>query len=469
MEFRNQKLENFEKNLKKQKVAVIGLGVSNIPLIDYLKKNNANVTVFDDREEEKIDKKTIDKVKQYGFKLFLGRGNLENLKGFDLIFRSPSCMPTKPELIAEKERGAIITTEIEQLMKMAPCKIIGITGSDGKTTTTTLTYEILKNAGYNVHLGGNIGIPLFTKLNKIMPEDIIVLELSSFQLMGMEISPDIAAITNITPNHLNIHKDYQEYIDAKKNIFAKQNENGILVLNADNELTNKCKNEANGKVIMFSSTQKLEDGFIVEDGIIKKCEDGIRRHIINTSDLKIKGIHNFQNVCTSLALTENFVDIDNAIDTIKKFTGVHHRLELVRTINGVEWYNDSASTSPTRGISALNSFDKNNEIILIAGGADKNLDYTPIAEPIVDKVKSLILIGQTATKIFDAVKAELERQNKELDIHMCETFKQSLELARRIAKPGQVVLFSPASTSFDMFKDMYDRGDKFKEEVIKFE
>lgn len=467
MEFRNHKLEDFEKKLKNQKVAVIGLGVSNIPLIDYLYENHANVTVFDDREEEKLDENVINKVKQYRFKYFLGNGNLKNLKGFDLIFRSPSCMPTKPELVAEKERGAIVTTEIEQLMKMIPCRIIGITGSDGKTTTTSLTYEILKNAGYTVHLGGNIGIPLFTKLNEIKPDDILVLELSSFQLMEMEISPDISAITNITPNHLNIHKDYEEYINAKKNIFKYQRENEIVVLNADNELTNSCKNEANGKVIMFSSTQKLENGYIVENGIIKKCEDGIRRHIVNTADLKLKGIHNFQNVCTALALTETLVEMDNAIETIKNFAGVHHRLEFVRTIDGVEWYNDSASTSPTRGISALNSFDGKKDIILIAGGADKNLDYTPIGKHIVDKVKSLILIGQTATKIYDAVKSELELQNKELDIHMCETFKQSLELAKRIAKPGQIVLFSPASTSFDMFKDMYDRGDKFKQEVNK--
>ena len=465
MEFRNQKLEDFEKKLKNQKVAVIGLGVSNIPLIDYLYNKKANVTVFDDREN--VAEEIMEKILNYKFEYFLGEGNLDNLKGFDLIFRSPSCLPTRLELVAEKERGAIVTTEIEQLMKMAPCKIIGLTGSDGKTTTTTLTYEIIKNAGYNVHLGGNIGIPLFTKLDEIKPDNIIVLELSSFQLMEMEISPDIVAITNITPNHLNIHKDYDEYIDAKKNIFKYQNENGILVLNADNELTNACKSEANGKVIMFSSKQKLENGYIVEDGIIKKCEDGIRRHIINTSELKLKGIHNFQNVCTALALTETLVEADNAVETIKEFSGVHHRLELVRTIDGVEWYNDSASTSPTRGISALNSFN-NKEIILIAGGADKNLDYTPLGKPIVDKVKSLILIGQTATKIYDAVKQELDVQNKQLDIHMCETFQESLDLAKRIAKSGQVVLFSPASTSFDMFKDMYDRGDKFKQAVNKF-
>ena len=465
MKFKNDQLEKFERELKNKKVAVIGLGVSNIPLIEYLYQKQAQVTIFDNKEEEKIDKNIIDEIKKYKFKYYLGEDSLSKLKGFDLIFRSPSCLPTKPELLAEKQRGAIITTEIEQLIKMAPCKVIGITGSDGKTTTTTLTYEVLKNAGYKCYLGGNIGIPLFTRLNEIEPEDIIVLELSSFQLMEMEVSPQIAAITNITPNHLNVHKDYQEYIDAKKNIFTHQDENGILVLNADNEITNGCRSEANGKVILFSSSKKLEDGYIVDEDIIKECNDGIRRHIISTKDIKLKGIHNYQNICTTLALTKTLVDTDKAIDTIKEFSGVYHRLELVRTLDGVEWYNDSASTTPTRGISALNAIDK--EIVLIAGGADKNLDYTPIAKPIVERVKKLILIGQTATKIYDAVKKELENQNKQLDIHMCETFKQSIDLAKRLAKPGQVVLFSPASTSFDMFKDMYDRGDKFRDEVNK--
>ena len=465
MEFKNKKLEEFEKNLKNKKVAVIGLGVSNIPLLDYLYQKQADVTVFDDREEKNIAPDIVSKIKKYKIKAFLEKENLENLKGFELIYRSPSCLPTKKELVAEKQRGAEVTTEIEQLMKMAPCKIIGITGSDGKTTTTTLTYEILKNAGYTTHLGGNIGIPLFTKLNEIKPEDVIVLELSSFQLMGMNVSPDISAITNITPNHLNIHKDYEEYIEAKKNIFKYQKDTGILVLNADNEITNACQDEANGEVILFSSKQKLDYGYIVDNGVIKECNDGIRRHLISKDEIKLKGIHNLENICTALALTKTLVDTDKALETIKQFLGVHHRLEYVRTLDGVEWYNDSASTTPTRGISALNSFDK--EIVLIAGGADKNLDYTPIAKPIVEKVKSLILIGQTATKIYDAVKKELEVQNKELDIHMCDTFKQSLELARRIAKPGQVVLFSPASTSFDMFKDMNDRGDQVRDEVNK--
>ena len=408
MKFRNEKLEKFEEMLPNQKIAVIGLGVSNIPLIDYLYSKHAKVSVFDDREEEKIDKEIIDKMKIYGFNQYLGAGNLKKLNGFDLIFRSPSCLPTKPELVEEANRGAIITTEIEQLMELAPCKIIGITGSDGKTTTTTLTAEVLKSAGYTVHIGGNIGIPLFTKLREIKPQDIIVLELSSFQLMNMKISPDIAAITNITPNHLNVHKDYQEYIDSKKNIFKHQNDDGILVLNADNEITKACKDEANGKVIMFSSTQKLENGFIVDqDGIIKECNDGIRRHILDTKDMKLRGMHNFQNACTVLALTKGLVDADEAAETIKQFVGVHHRQEYVRTVDGVEWYNDSASTSPTRGISALNAF-KDREIVLIAGGADKNLDYTPIGKSIVENVRGLILIGQTANKIYEAGKNDLD-------------------------------------------------------------
>ena len=222
MNFKNQKLEEFNEYIKYRKVAVIGLGVSNIPLIDYLYIHKANVTVFDDRPIDKLPQDIITKITNYGFAFSFGENSLNKLHNFDLIFRSPSCLPTKPELEAEAQRGAIVTTEIELLMKMCPSKIIGITGSDGKTTTTSLVNSILQKAGYKTFLGGNIGTPLFTKLNEMTPQDIVVLELSSFQLMGMEVSPKIAAITNITPNHLNIHKDYEEYIEAKKNIFKNQ-------------------------------------------------------------------------------------------------------------------------------------------------------------------------------------------------------------------------------------------------------
>ena len=460
MEYFNKKLEEFNQYIQFRKIAIIGLGVSNIPLIDYLYNKKARVTVFDDRNIEEIPKEIMDKITNYNFEFSFGPNSLEKLKGFDMILRSPSCLPTKPELVKEAERGAIVTSEIELLMKMCPGKIIGVTGSDGKTTTTSMIYAILKKAGLNAYLGGNIGVPLFTKLEEMKPQDIIVLELSSFQLMGMEVSPDISVITNITPNHLNIHKDYEEYIDSKKNIYRFQDENGIVVLNYDNEITRKCANEVKGKVIFFSSKEKLENGFIVDENVIKKCEDKVRIHILDTKDLILRGKHNYQNVCTALAATNSLVDINIAIKAVKNFKPVEHRIEFIREIDNVKWYNDSASSSPTRTLSGLNAFDE--DIILIAGGYDKNLDYTPLAKTIVEKVKTLILIGQTAGKIFDAVKKELENQNKKLDIYMCDTLENTIEIAKKSAKPGQVVLFSPASASFDMFKNFADRGNKFK-------
>lgn len=463
MEYINEKLIELNKFLQKSRVAIIGLGVSNIPLLDYMHNLNANVTVFDDREIDKISQEILDKVKDYRFDFSYGKDSLSKLNGFNIIFRAPSCMPTREELVNEAKRGAIVTTEIEMLIKLFPGKVIGVTGSDGKTTTTTLIYEILKSNGYNCYLGGNIGIPLFTKLSEMKPEDIVVLELSSFQLMGMEVSPDISVITNITPNHLNIHKDYEEYIDAKKNIFKYQNKDGIVVLNNDNEITKACKNEAEGKVILFSSKEKLEDGIILDNNIIKICQDKLRRHILNTNDVILRGKHNYENACAAIAATLSLVEPEKAVKVIKEFKGVEHRLELVRELNGVKWYNDSIGSSPTRTIAGLNSFEE--RITLIAGGYDKNLDYTPLAAPILEKVDNLVLIGQTAGKIFEAVKEECEKQNKSINICMCETLEDAVLTAKKVTKQGDIVLLSPASASFDMFKDFADRGNKFKELV----
>ena len=466
MEYENEKLIEFEKYIIGKKVAIIGLGVSNLPLIDYFHEKKSVVTIFDEREITKIPKDILDKITNYAMEMSFGKNYLAKLTNFDLILRSPSCLPSVPELEREADRGAIVTTEVELLMKMCPCKMIGITGSDGKTTTTTLIAEILKNAGYRCFCGGNIGTPLFTKLKDILPEDIVVLELSSFQLMGMEVSPDIAVITNITPNHLNVHKDYDEYINAKKNIYKYQNKDGILILNYDNEITKQCSLDAKGKVIFFSSKQKLDNGYIVDENIIKKCDDKLRKHILNVKDLTIKGKHNYENICSALAATENLVEEEKAVETIEEFPGVEHRIEFVKEINGVKWYNDSASSTPSRTISGLNAFE-DEDIILIAGGADKNLDYAPIAKPILDKVKTLILMGQTSGKIFEAVKEEAEKQQKDLNIYMVNSLEQAVILAKRYSEANQVVLFSPASTSFDMFKNMYDRGHKFKEIVNK--
>ena len=289
--------------------------------------------------------------------------------------------------------------------------------------------------------------------------------MSSFQLMEMEISPHISVITNISPNHLNIHKDYEEYINAKKNIFKYQDSNGIVVLNYDNEITREMAKEANGKVIFFSSSEKLDDGMILDGDTIKECKDRVRRHILDTKNIKLRGKHNYENVCSAISATSSLVDIDTQIDAISNFGGVEHRLELVREIEGVKWYNDSIGTSPTRTIAGLNSFDE--EIILIAGGYDKHLDYTPLAKPILDKVKTLILVGQTADKIFYAVKQEAEIQNKNIETYMCETLEDTIKMAHKVSKSGQIVLFSPASASFDMFKNFAERGEKFKELVKK--
>lgn len=464
MEYINEKLNEFNENIQGKKVAIIGLGVSNKPLIEYLYNLGARITVFDNREQNKIDTDIWEEVAKYNLTYYLGKDYLANLKGFDYIFRSPSCRPDLPEIEAEVKRGAILTSEIEMVLKLAPCKIIGITGSDGKTTTTSLIYEILKRK-YKCFLGGNIGTPLFAKIDAMRPEDIVVLELSSFQLMHMELSTDVAVVTNISPNHLNVHKDYQEYIDAKANIFKYQSENGILVINYDNDITKNFAKQANGKVVYFSRREKLPNGVIFDEDTVKICDNDLRRHVINRKDVKIRGLHNIENICAAIAATKDLVSPEEQKQAIMEFTGVEHRLEFVREIDNVKWYNDSIASSPNRTIAGLNSY--NERIVLIAGGRDKHLDYDPIAKPIIEHVDTLIVMGETAEKIKNAVTRELERQKKTLNIIKVANVEEAVKTARKIAQPNEIVLFSPASTSFDMFKNFEERGKKFKEEVNK--
>ena len=462
MNYINEKLEEFNNWLKNKKVAIIGLGVSNGPLIEYMQEKQAIVTVFDKRNEEKIDNDILRKIEKYKIEKHFGENYLSNLKEFDIIFKSPSCRPDLPEIEAEVKRGARLTSEIELVLELAPCKIIAVTGSDGKTTTTSLIYEILKSK-YKCYLGGNIGNPLFTQIKEMRPEDIVVLELSSFQLMTMKKSPNVAVITNVTPNHLDIHKSYEEYINAKANIFKNQDENDKLVLNYDNDITRNFAKTAKSKITFFSSKEKLDNGVIFDNGIVKIAEDGLRRHILKLKDTKLRGIHNAENICAAIAATNELVDIETQTKAILGFEGAKHRLEFVRQINGNKWYNDSIASSPTRTIAGLNSFEE--DIVLIAGGYDKHLDYEPIAEPILKKVKTLILIGQTSTKIFNAVKQKEEEQNVKIDIYKANTLEDAVQKAKEYAKPNQVILFSPASASFDMFKNFEERGNKFKELV----
>ena len=470
MNYINEKLVEFNNYLHGRKVAIIGLGVSNEPLIDYLYNLNSDVTVFDSREIDNIDKRIINKVVNYGMDFSFGKGYLNNLKNFDIIFRAPSCLPTIPELVEEAKRGAIITTEIEMVIELCPGLVIGVTGSEGKTTTTTLIYEILKEDGYNCFLGGNIGIPLFTKISEMKPEDIVILELSSFQLMNMKTSPKISIVTNIVPEHLNVHKDMEEYIESKKNIFKYQDKDGLLILNYDNEITREFIKEAKGKVVYFSSKNKIPNGYIVDNGKIKICENGLRKHFFDTNNMKLRGVHNFENACCAIIATKDLVKKESIDKVLTVFNGVEHRLELIKeTKDRIKWYNDSVCTSPTSVIAGLNAFALKN-IILIAGGYDKGHDYTEMGKPVVDNCKALILLGATADKIEKAVKEELKRSKRDLPIYRCESLIQTVNKASEIAKTGDIVLFSPASASFDMFKNFAERGNLFKKyvsEIVK--
>jgi len=443
----NKKLEDFNKNLIGKKIAIIGLGVSNIPLLDYFKEIDCEVSIFNEGDIN-ID------LSNYNYKVYIGSNCLDNLVGFDVIFRSPSCLPNRKEIVDEIKRGCYVTSEIEEVIKLSPSRIIGITGSDGKTTTTTLIDLVLRANGYNTFLGGNIGMPLFTKIKDMKEEDIVILELSSFQLMNMEVSPSISVITNITPNHLDKHTDMDEYVDAKKNIY--KNSNGILVLNMDNDITSEI--ESSREIRYFSRFNKTNSFYVMDKYIYFNG-----KRVFDTSKLKIRGIHNHENICACMSAVYDMVDMDKSFEAISNFSGVEHRLEFVREINGVKWYNDSVSSSPTRTIAGLNSYGE--EIVLIAGGYDKNLDYTPIARPILDKVKVLILFGDTKKKIYDAVNNL--KKDEDISIYLCDSLDDVVRKAYENSTVGQVVLFSPASASFDMFKNFADRGIQFKEMVNK--
>ena len=434
----NSKLDEFNKRLLNGKVAIIGLGVSNLPLLDYLYNLGCkDVVLFNDKEI------SVD-VSKYGYQVYEGDGYLDHLVGFDIIFRAPGCLPSQEELVREKERGTYITTEVEEVLKLSPAKTIGVTGSDGKTTTTTLIDLVLRSNGYKTYLGGNIGVPLFTKIGEMTKDDVVVLELSSFQLMDMDVSPDIAVITNISPNHLDKHKDYQDYIDAKKCIFK----------NNDNDITSKF---TSSREIRYFSRYEETNAFYVMNGMI--CYKG--KEVFDTKKLHIRGVHNHENICACMSAVIDMVDMEKSFQAISEFKGVEHRLEFVREVDGVKWYNDSVSSSPTRTIAGLNSY--NERIVLIAGGYDKNLDYTPLARPILDKVSKLILFGATKNKIYDAVMKEKSSEN--IEIYVEAGLDEVIARAREVAVPGEVVLFSPASASFDMFKNFADRGDKFKDKV----
>ncbi len=453
----NEKLIDFENKIKTKKVTVIGIGISNLPLIKYLRKLGVEVTACDRRTADKLGD-SYSELEKIGVTMHLGEDYLSDIDG-DVIFKTPGMRYDVPELNAAREKGALVTSEMEVFFDICPCTIIGVTGSDGKTTTTTLIDKMLKQAGYKTWLGGNIGKPLLTQAGEMRPEDYAVLELSSFQLHTMKKSPHIAVITNISPNHLDMHKDYREYIDAKKNIMLYQNGKDILVTNYSNEVTRKIGEEAKGTVRYFSSK---ENAFIhLENGIICYGDE----KILNTDDIKIPGMHNVENYMTAIGAVHDLVKKEDIIRVAKEFGGVEHRIELVRELDGVKYYNSSIDSSPNRTKNTLSVFK--NKVVMISGGKDKGIPYDELGDVILDNVRVLILIGATAKVIENALNNACKKRGIECPVKVikAESYPDAVNEAKKNAVPGECVVLSPASTSFDMFRNFEERGNLFKKLV----
>lgn len=451
------KLDEFKYNVAGKNITVIGIGISNLPLIKYLVSLGANVTACDRRSAEDLGENYTE-LEKLGVKFNLGDGYLNNLSG-DMIFKTPGMRYDVPELLKAKENGSIVTSEMEVFFEVCPSHIIAVTGSDGKTTTTTLIHKMMTDAGYKTWLGGNIGNPLLTDTEEMKENDWVILELSSFQLHTMRKSPEIAVITNISPNHLDMHKDYKEYIDAKKNIMLYQNEGDTLIVNADNQVTADIGKSANGAVKYFSRNGMADvylDGNIIKRGIVE---------ILNIKDIKIPGMHNVENYMAAIAAVSGLVSKDVIVNVAKTFGGVEHRIELVRTLDGVKYYNSSIDSSPNRTINTLRVFP--NKVIMIAGGKDKGIPYDEIGPALAEHVKVLILIGATSDKIQEALDAEINKtgNGKDIEVIRATSYEDAVNTARSKAHDGDVVLLSPASTSFDMFRNFEERGNLFKKIV----
>lgn len=456
-------LNEFKNEIKDKKVGLVGIGISNLPAIEYLHSLGATVILYDKNVNLFAEYPTL---KEMGLEAYLGDDYLKKLDGLDYIFRSPGVRPFYPEIEEAEKKGTVISSEIEMLIHLCPCKIIAVTGSDGKTTTTTLISKFLEEAGYKVWLGGNIGKAIFSKIDEMKKEDIVVLELSSFQLMTLRESPDVSVITNISPNHLDYHRSYDEYIDAKANIFKYPKEDSILVLNADDEMTSRYLKEVSSKtdVRYFSLIKELENGVYLKDNkIIAGLLDN--EIVDDINNIKLVGIHNVANICAAASAVIHLTGIKPIVNVIRNFYGVEHRIEFVREKDSVKWYNDSIASSPSRTIAGLKSF--NQKIILIAGGYDKNIPYDVIGPYIVDKVKTLILMGKTAPKIEKAVLAEIQKRSskQEIDIVTLNNMEECVDYANSVSKSNDIVVLSPASASFDMYKNFEVRGNHFKELV----
>ena len=456
------RLDSYFEKLKGRKVLVLGVGVSNRPLVRLLLRYGIEVTCCDKTPREKLDGEVLE-LEAAGAKLHLGEGYLDGLQG-DVVFRTPGLHPDTPQIKALREQGAVITSEMEAFFEVCPASIIAVTGSDGKTTTSTLISELLKKQGFKVWLGGNIGTPLLDKADEMRPEDKVVLELSSFQLMYFPFSSHVAVITNLAPNHLDIHKDMEEYVRAKENLYLHQGPEDVLILNMDNEITHSFVPKARGKVLEFSRRGEPERGVFLKDGVLWRKGDTVTK-IMDQSDILLPGLHNVENYMAAILAVGDLITDETIRAVARSFGGVEHRIELVRVKDGVRYYNDSIASSPSRTTAGLRSFTQ--KVILIAGGYDKHVPFEPLGPEIVDHVKILVLTGATAPKIEAAVLAAPNYVPGSPEILHEEDFYEAVRLASRVAKEGDVVILSPAGPAFDKFKNFMVRGKEFKKTVME--
>ena len=451
-------LHDYIEGLRHKTVAVIGIGVSNTPLIDRLLAEGVSVTACDKRTREQMGAQADD-LERRGCRLHLGGDYLDGLDA-DVIFRTPGLRPDVPQIAAAVAKGAELTSEMEVFFQVCPCPIIAVTGSDGKTTTTTIIAELLRAAGKTVWLGGNIGHPLLCEADGMLATDYAVLELSSFQLMTMPYSPHIAVVTNLAPNHLDVHKDMAEYVAAKENIFRHQKPGDKAIFNFDNDITRQQGESVPDRAVYFSRQSEPEKGvFLRGDAIV--CRDGAgERTVMTTADIKLPGVHNVENYMAAVAAVDGLVPDETIRDFAREFGGVEHRIELVRTYKGVRYYNDSIASSPSRTTAGLRSFPE--KVILIAGGYDKHIPFDALGGEIVEHVKLLVLCGATADKIRAAVENAEGYQPGHPEIVDVTPFQRAVEPARDRAVPGDVVTLSPACAAFDQFKNFAERGKTFK-------
>ena len=446
-------------SLRGKKIAVLGLGVSNRPLVRLLLQFGCDVTGCDRTPRERLEDEVLE-LEKNGCKLSLGDTYLDGIEA-DVVFRTPGMHPGNPAIEGLRARGAKITSEMEVFFELCKCHTIAITGSDGKTTTTTLVSELLKAEGKKVWLGGNIGTPLLSFLPQMQEEDFAVVELSSFQLMDMERSAQRAVITNLSPNHLDVHRDMEEYIEAKKNVYKFQDATGLLVVNLDNAITAPLV--GNGETRYFSRQGKPENGTYLENGMIYRVKNGISEAVMPMDTILLPGIHNVENYMTAIAVTDGLVSDDTIRHVAATFGGVEHRIELVRVKDGVRFYNDSIASSPSRTIAGLRSFQE--KVILIAGGYDKHIPFDVLGPEVCSHVKKLYLTGATAQKIYDAVVNCPDYAAGSPEIFVIDDFAETVHAAAAAAENGDVVLLSPACAAFDKFKNFMVRGKFFKKLV----